>query len=296
MAALKGLVDGFVDVKGEKEGEEECPDDQKRNPETGECEPGGEPDCPDDLTRNPETGECEDIEPPPPTPPEKRLGLLRLDDDGVKVYIGTRRSKDQRDYERDVMQKAQDNAITGRNTDPSTDSLNSRPGGFKMNKRISMDPEEVEWKDLQKAVKGRSKREPEPYVTVDASVYNDSAKALRKGGVKARANTAGLKKAVKGTVEFLLKKYLGSKKKQTVKQARQTIRSRFSRAKIELTPKAIRGLVAVLQDYGLVRPGNLPEPPATEEPTETDRTGAMGGAPVRESKTLDRWKVIAGIK
>jgi hypothetical protein len=253
--------------------EGKCSDEQTAagmtwNPETEECE------CPDDGTWNPETKECEKIDPPPPEPPEaKRLGLLRLDDDGVKVYIGTRRSQTQRDYERDVMQTAQDNVITGRNTDPTTDDLNKPPGGFRMDKRYSKSAEDSEWDDLRKAVKGRSRRDPEPYVTVDASVYNDAAKALRKGGVKTRANARALKKAVKDTVESLLLQYINNKKKFSPNQARQKIRSRFGRAKIKLTDSAIVELIRALQDYGLVQSGEL-----------------------RESLTLNRWKVLSGIK
>jgi hypothetical protein len=205
------------------------------------------------------------------------LGLLRLDDDGVKVYIGTRRSKDQRDYERDVMSKAQDNAITGRNSDPTTDDLNDRPGGFRMDKRYSKSAEDSEWKDLMKAVKGGSKRDPEPYVTVDASVYNDSAKALRQAGVKARANSRAFKTAVKDTVKSLLVQFINNKKKLSSKDAAADLRPRFDEAGIELTDEAVAGLINTLQDYGLVQSGEQL-------------------AQLAESLTLDRWKVLSGIK
>jgi len=290
MSRLKGIVDEMVDVPCDED--EKCPDGSEPpceddppppppedpcedkpgttwNPETEECE------CPDDLTWNPETKECEEVKPPPPQPPPtKRLGLLRLDDDGVKVYIGTRRSKDQRDYERDVMSKAQDNAITGRNSDPTTDDLNDRPGGFRMDKRYSKSAEDSEWKDLMRAVKGGSKRDPEPYVTVDASVYNDAAKALRQAGVKARANSRAFKTAVKDTVKSLLVQFINNKKKLSSKDAAADLRPRFDEAGIELTDEAVAGLINTLQDYGLVQSGEQ----------------------LQESLTLDRWKVLSGIK
>jgi hypothetical protein len=198
------------------------------------------------------------------------------------------------------MQKAQDQAITGRNTDPTTDNLNSKKskGGFRMSQRAEKDPEEAEWKDLMSAVKGSSKREPEPYVTVDASVYNDSAKALRNGGVEVRANSRGLKSAIKNTVEQLLKKFLEKKRKETVGRARQTIKSRFRREKIEINPRAIRGLITVLQDYGLVRSGELPDEPTKAPAGEEEIVDDVGRRPnpINESLTLARWKVLSGIK
>ena len=196
----------------------------------------------------------EDLPPPPDTPPEDatRLGLARMDDDGTKIYIATRRKQDLRDKERELMKKSQDNAISGRRSSPSTDDLDKE---FKKTRR-ALDPETASYKDIEKAIRGKSKKEPEPYFTVDASVYNDSAKALKAAGViKAARVTKSLKAVIDKATKGLLGQFTKGDRKQTVKQTVVRIKNAFKRSDFELNPEAIKGLVKVFQTYGLTREG-----------------------------------------
>ena len=77
------------------------------------------------------------------------------------------------------MKKAQQQAVTGRKSSPSSDQLDTE---FQKLKR-QPHPETASYQDMVKHVRGGSKREPEPYFTVDASVYSDIAKAMRRAGV-----------------------------------------------------------------------------------------------------------------
>lgn len=209
----------------------------------------------------PEGEEEEDVgptTPPPPTPPPAnvtRLGLVRMDDDGTKVYVGTRRNKDQRERELALMKKAQDETPVGRGTDPSTDELDKE---FKKGRRGG-DPADLDYGDLKKLVKGRSKKEPEVFITVDASIRKDIARALKAvGAIKRAAVTNKIKAAVDAASEKLVDKFAASKKKQTPRQARIIAARELKRAGIEgLEFDDYKGIVKVFQDYGLVRPGEL---------------------------------------
>ena len=207
-----------------------------------------------------------DLGAPPDKPPEKakRLGLARMDDDGTKIYVATRRKQDLRDKERDLMVKAQDNAISGKTSSPSTDDLDKE---FKKARR-ALNPKDASYKDIERAIQGKSTKEPEPYFTVDASVYNDSAKALKAAGViKSARVTKALRAIIDKATKGLLGQFTKGDRKQSVKQTVIRIKNAFKRSNFELNPEAIQGLVKVFQTYGLTKEGEYT--PAAPKETGT---------------------------
>jgi hypothetical protein len=222
-------------------------------------DPSGDP-APEEPTPEeptPEESEEEpELPPAPDSPPEqvKRLGLARMDDDGTKIYIATRRKKDLRDKERELMTKAQSNAISGKTSDPSTDELDKE---FKKARR-ALNPQDASYKDIEKAIRGKSRKEPEPYFTVDASIYNDSAKALKAAGVLKTARvTKGLKATIDTATKGLLNQFVKGDRKQTVRQTAVRIRNAFKKNNYELNQEALQALIKVFQTYGLTREGDL---------------------------------------
>lgn len=261
-------------------------------PETGDGE---------DQVWDKDALKCVPVEPPPPVPPKKskRIGLVRFDDDGTKVYVGTRRSDTGRDHERQTMKRAQDQAITGRNTDPKTDDLNAKrsKGGFKMSQRAEEDPIDSSWEDVESAIQGRSPRDPEPYVTIDASIYNDAAAAVRKGGTKVTASNRQFKAAILAAATGMLNQFVKYHKKQTVPQASKRLRSAFKKSKIDLPDAGMEEIIKVFQIYGLVRPGkSSPAPKKVSKKGSKKKTTASSptvpGAALQESITRNKkWKI-----
>jgi len=291
-AMLSDLMNEMTPIPGEEEGEgptppgpEKCPDDQQWDEEAGKCVPKVGPDTP----------------PPgkPPAPNVTRLGLAKLDDDGVDIYIGTRRNKAERQKELDMMKQAQDVAPVGSDSAPTSREIDTALQQL----RRKPDADTVDYDDLQKFVKGRSKKEPEVFITVDASIRQHVAQALKAvGAIKRAAVTKKIKAAVDNAAEKMVDKFAASKKKQTPRQARIIAARELKKAGIEnLEFDDFKGIIKVFQDYGLVRPGELtpgrkrkkkgaekPLPP-TGNPPPPRRT-------LQESKQLDRWKLLANIK
>ena len=272
---------------------DECPEGQVMGPD-GKCHgTGAVP--PEDDTAPP-------VDPPAPNPEEedeelgdedkRLLGLIRMDDDGLKFYRGRRKNPDKRDAEREKMQQAQDNAITGRNTDPSSEDLRNFFGKMFATKK---NVEELSIDQIAKLVKGKSQRELEPYVTIDASVYNDMARALKQAGfIKTARLTNKIKAAVKDSLETLLRQVVSKSpvKKLTYKQVQPTLARAFKKmgVKLEKESNAMFALIRIIKDYGLIR-GDVPEDvEAAAEPKQA--------AQLQESvkNRLARWHLLAGIK
>jgi len=226
-----------------------------------------------------ETPDVEELPPAPETPPEqvKRLGLVRMDDSpkGATVFLATRKTKDAREDERDIMQKAQDNAVTGGGSNPTSSELDT---AFKaLTKKPS--PEKLGHAEIEKLVKGKSKKEPEPYITVDSSIRKDVAKALKKVGATRRAAvTNKIKGAVDAVTKGLLNQLIKQEKKQTPRQAAIRIKRALTKAGMEdLSFDDLKELVSVFQEYGLVRPGEL-------TPSRRRKKKAEAPAPEAEKK------------
>ena len=141
----------------------------------------------------------------------------------------------------------------------------------------------------------------ETYLTVDASVYQDTVRALKKLGyikksTRNKRPAAGLAKAIRGTMLQGLRRIIGvsqkndseNLKKLTVPQAQNIVLRNFREVELEKplekNDDGVMAIVGQMSDFGLVR--------GYQEPTKA----APGAEELNESLTLDRWKVLSGIK
>ena len=230
----------------------------------------------------------------PPAPNVTRLALARLDDDGVKVYIGTRRNKDQRAKEQDLMQAAEEEGVVGRNTNPTTDTLDQE---FRKLKKIP-DTIKAQYDDIVKRMKGKSAKQPEPYFVVDKSVISDIRKRLSrlKGNAK---KTEISNDAIEKYVEGALKNYIEQDGKINLRDTTKLITD-FIGSKISTAEKAI--LQNALVSYGLVKPSErMPGLAAAAKASrskkrkETDKKAEPAQNLQEHKSTLDRWKTLSGI-
>ena len=316
MSRLKGMVDEMVDVP--------CGEDEK-------CPDGSEPPCEDDPpedpckdkpgTRwNPETKECEEPPEPPPPPPRecdpetevldpktgkcikkpktqtpkaalKLPAIAVLDDDTVSTFRINWRKQDDIDAQADIYAAAEKANIVGRNSSPRSD-------------QVAADSTEKRWgpANLQtfKQIKRRatSSRGEAPYFAIDASIITDlgNKRGKSKDGGLPRAGL-GKEKAIRITKD-LFKLMLKDEKK--VKKA--VAMDKLMRLGIE-DEKQLQKALAQLIQYGLVdakeaRPKRKKRAPkkkaGAEEEIVTDLDREPN--PINESLTLDRWKVLSGIK
>jgi len=215
-----------------------------------------------------------------PTPEEEEaaeeedifLALGKLDDDGLKIHRSRARNAEKRASDQDTFQKAQDQAVTGRRTDPNSDDLGRKFGRGQR----GPEPETLSHAQMQKKIKGGSKKPGDAFLTVDASVYNDLAKAIRKaGGEGFKATAANKRDPMKKLIQGMLNQLVSKDKKVTVAQAKQRIASAF-RKKVGLSDigkDQLDPIVAVLQDYGLVRPGGTTTKPTKKKQTPKKQAG-----------------------
>ena len=280
MSMLKQMVDGFLDVKP-REGEEKCPDGSdppceeepppppedpckdkpgtKLDPETGECvceEPG--------TIWSDKAGKCVKAKPPPGQP---RIGLINLDDQESDVYYSRRKAARHRDTDRSKFKTAQDAGAIG---DPAQTPGVVRKGSFQgtypQQPSVKI-PRTKSYDDFVRRLKGKSTSDKvEPYFTVDGSVITDALKALR--GVKMR----GKKKSILGLTQALVNRFADTEDKANRNLFRKLTKRHI---KAPLTKQQRALLYNVYADYGLTVPK---------------------GQPLSESKELNRWKVLSGIK
>jgi len=235
----------------------ECPEGQVWDEEKGECV------CPEGQVWDEEKGEC--VPKPGPTPGGKgkrRVGLLRFDDDATKIYRQKPRAgKSTVDKGIELGRQAQDQTISGDNTNPTTDTLNDpvRKGGasFAIAPRSGPNPEDIANMDqVTKIIKGKSKRDTEAFVTIDASIYKDAAEVLKKHGLRRnRKPSKKLEKAVKKSAAVLFKKFLAGKKgsvEETAKELKEPFKALLGK---EIPDEAMVDLIKVFQTYGLTDRG-----------------------------------------
>ena len=215
-----------------------------------------------------------------PTPEEEEaaeeegifLALGKLDDDGLKIHRSRARNAEKRAGDQDTFQKAQDQAVTGRRTDPNSDDLGRKFGRGQR----GPEPETLSHAQMQKKIKGGSRKPGDAFLTVDASVYNDLAKAIRKaGGEGFKATAPNKRDPMKKIIQGMLNQLVSKDKKVTVAQAKQRIASAF-RKKVGLSDigkDQLDPIVAVLQDYGLVRPGGTTTKPTKKKQTPKKQAG-----------------------
>ena len=258
-----------IDAGQEPPQGDDTPDDTPGDTPGKEEAPGEDDGGAGGFAPQPEPGE----DPEPEQEKKRKLVLVRLDDDGVKFHPGSKtRSPKKKEQERDLMQKAQDQGITGRNTDPSSDDLRNQFGVQGDTTPVADLPVDK----LVKKVKGRGKLDLEPYMTVDASIYNDMAKAMKEAGlIKTARLNKKIKAAVEGTVEVLLKQITDKTppRKMTYKQAQPTLIKQLRNnglGKTSKNSKALFILLRALKEYGLIR-GDIPEDPVEEPQGGDDR-------------------------
>ena len=212
---------------------EEDPEGGPEKP-TGEKPPEGGEEGPE---AGDEEGEEEDI----------FLALGKLDDDGLKIHRSNARSAAKRASDQDTFQKAQDQAVTGRRTDPNSDDLGRKFGRG----RRGPEPETLSHAQMQKAIKGRSKKPGDAFLTVDASIYNDLAKAIRKaGGEGFKATASNKRDPMKKIIQGILNQLVSKDKKVTAAQAKQRIATAFRKkaALSDIGKDQMDPIVAVLQE------------------------------------------------
>ena len=209
--------------------------------------------------------------------PRSRLFLVRMDKDGVKFHPGTNSRSDKvKSRQRDIMKKAQDQAITGPNTDPSQSDLRNT-FGTKGIEKVNL--KDLPIKDLITRVlkKMRMKNRPgEPFFTVGDDIYKDMAKSFKNAGlIKTSRLTNKVKKAVEETISVLLDRVVRTNppRKLTYKAVQPTlikILRQQGLGKTSKNSKAIYIILRTLQDYGLIK-GEIPTDPI-DPPQVTERT------------------------
>jgi hypothetical protein len=254
-------------------------------PEGGEKPVGEKP--PEGSEEGPvagdEEGEEEDI----------FLALGKLDDDGLKIHRSRARSAAKKASDKETFQKAQDQAVTGRRTDPNSDDLGRKYGrGLR-----GPEPETLSHAQMQKKIKGRSKKPGDAFLTVDASIYNDLAAAIRKaGGAGFNATAPNKRDPLKKIIQKLLDKLVTGDKKMSVGNARVAIVNAFKKHQKLVEPfeldkpakdrdkSKMDPIIAVLQDYGLVQPGGTPAKPTTKKATPKKKPAAKKAAPKKAAE------------
>jgi hypothetical protein len=255
----------------------------EKGPDAGEEKPTGEK-PPEGSEEGPaagdEEGEEEDI----------FLALGKLDDDGLKIHRSRARSAAKKASDQDTFQKAQDQAVTGRRTDPNSDDLGRKYGrGLR-----GPEPETLSHAQMQKKIKGRSKKPGDAFLTVDASIYNDLAAAIRKaGGAGFNATAPNKRDPMKKIIQGLLNQLVSKDKKQTVPQAKRRISTAFKKHQglSDIAPDQMDPIVAILQDYGLVTSGatgKIRKPsgkkPAAKKATPKKKPTAKKAAPKKAAE------------
>ena len=234
-------------------GDEKDPEGEKGEP--GEQDPTGGI---DPQPENPDVGGDQEAETPPPQ--RSRLMLVRLNNDGIKFHPGRNsRSDRQRGIDREMMKKAQDQGITGANTDPNQGDLRNRFGTKGVATKVKDEPLSKVIQIAKKKIAPRSKRDAEPYITVGDEIYKDLAIAMKKAGlIKTARVTNNVKKTIKGTIGKVLGSAVKSTppKKRTWKQTLQVLRSNLKAQGMDATSlnsDALFVMLDTLRDYGLVR-------------------------------------------
>ena len=138
---------------------------------------------------------------------------------------------------------------------------------------------------MQKKIKGRSKKPGDAFLTVDASIYNHLAAAIRKAGnVRFNATAPNKRDPMKKIIQGLLNQLVSKDKKQTVPQAKRRISTAFKKHQglSDIAPDQMDPIIAVLQDYGLVRPGGTTTKPTRKKKPAGKKPAAKKSVPKKK--------------
>jgi len=309
MSMLKQMVDGFLDVKP-REGEEKCPDgsdppceeeppppegkcsDEQTaagmiwNPETEECE------CPEGQAFNDETGKCE---PGGETEVEEieieKPVLIRYDNDHVKVYAPRLTNTTVQEEFLSSMEKIQSDALIGRVD--LEESLASLVGDVLLE---MSDEKGTERAELELGYRGY-RWDPDKWGAISIGKLNKKYKRTSKKKNK-EGEVVKIKRIIPKYFYVFDKSLLGALEQvgtdeNTVRMlAKWMIKMVRKGNKITLSEKEIKKLVTSLAPSAKSLEGK-------EQETINALSGfsiVKGRKSIRESLTLNRWKVLSGIK
>ena len=231
---------------------------------------------------------------PEPEPGRPRLGLIRMDDDGLKLYrtrggIGDKKYDDSQSQ----FQTAQDNAFVGNDTSPTTKDIEKKhvrqrrtPPAASLSYAQMTGRKGIVGRDLKKGV------EVEPYFAVDKSAHSDiwsKRKNTKSMDALGKVALPKLGKDQKARSERMLKKvfqkFVAGKKKLTKGQANKIVSNYYGdKRKDYAVDKATRDkIINVLVGYGLVK----------ESVDQGDNL--LTESTIRTDQTFDRWATLAGI-
>jgi hypothetical protein len=231
-----------------------------------------------------------------PVAQRPRLGLVRMDDDGLKVSRTSDRYGDKRyAAAKTAFQAAQDQGITGRDTSPSTDDIGDDYG---IKARGRSEPHQLTYKQMVgKGRAGLAKNlkpgvEVEPYFTLDKSAHSDLYLKKRKtmnvkgmGKIEKPMLGTSQKARSEKVLKLIMKKFVAGKKKLTQVQANKIVSNYWGdKRKKHAVDKTQRDkIVQVLVAYGLV----------SESVDQGDNL--LTESVTRAEQTFDRWSALAGI-
>jgi hypothetical protein len=241
------------------------------------------------------------VDPPvdPPKPEDRpRLGLVKLDDDGLKLYRTRGNIGDKKyDAAKSQFQAAQDQALTGRDTSPSsedieTDHVRQRrtPPAATLSYSQMVGRRGVRGKDLKPGI------EVDPYFTIDKGAHSDVyAKRRKNKTIKGmgKLSLPGLGKDQKARSEKMLKavfkKFVTGKKKLTQPQAKQIVRDYIGRGRggAEFDTETRDKVISILVGYGLVS--------ESASPAKSIVTESKAQVKLDTDTALDRWSQLAGL-
>ena len=226
--------------------------------------------------------------PPGPTPPggKPRLGLVRLDDDGIKLYRASGRIGDKKyDKIKGDFEKAEKNALIGNDTSPTVRDVETQvrrqkrtPDAKGMTYDQMIGRKGLRGPDLKKDI------ELDPHFVIDKSAHSDiwskrnKSKKLPRLGKEQKPRTEKMLKLV-------LKKFTDGDKKLTRGQANKVVNDYFGRGRggAKFDKETRDKVVDILVNYGLVREGTNSADVISESTNHT------------QPQADERWMTLAGL-
>jgi len=226
---------------------------------------------------------------PPKTPPggkgKPRLGLVRLDDDGLKLYRASGRIGDKKyDNIKGDFEKAEKNALIGNDTSPTVRDIETQvrrqkrtPDAKGMTYDQMVGRKGLRGPDLKKDV------ELDPHFVIDKSAHSD---IWKKKKPKSHPRLGkGQQARTEKMLKLVLKKFTDGDKKLTRGQANKVVRDYFGRGRggANFDKETRDKVVDILVNYGLVK--------EEIEPTDVISESVNHVKPQAD----ERWMTLAGL-